>query len=138
MKITFACVENSCRSQIAEALAKNNYAREEVEFSSAGTQPAEKVDEGALTLLQKLGIEWSGTPKSFADIDKPDIVVTMGCEVRCPYIPGAKMISWEIPDPKGKTQKEYMRIKTLIENRLIDLINKLRYSKDHKVITIDS
>jgi arsenate reductase len=130
MKITFACVENSCRSQIAEALAKNRFARKGVEFSSAGTHPAEKVDDGALTLLHDLGIEWRGKPKSFADIDKPDIVVTLGCEVRCPFIPGARMISWDIPDPKGKSKKEYKKTKNLIENKLINLMkNEMR---DHK------
>ncbi len=119
MKVTFACVENSCRSQIAEALAIDMFSDSGIDFSSAGTHPAEKVDEGVLTLLKGLGIQWEGYPKSFADIDKPDIVVTMGCEVECPFIPGVKMILWEIPDPKGKSQKEYEKTKDLIKSKLI-------------------
>lgn len=69
MKITFACVENSCRSQIAEALAKKMFADCGIEFSSAGTHPAQKVDEGAVALLKKTGIQWKRFPVSFADID---------------------------------------------------------------------
>lgn len=130
MKITFACVENSCRSQIAEAIAKMKFGDKGIEFSSAGTHPAAKVDEGAFALLKKFGISRQGAPKSFADIDKPDIVVTMGCDVRCPYIPGVKTIAWEIPDPKGKSQEQYVKVKKLIEEKLADLIDTVRKNED--------
>lgn len=125
MKITFACVENSSRSQITEALAIKMFTASGIEFSSAGTHPAAQVDEKILTMLKKSGINWKGYPKSFADIDKPDIVVTMGCDVRCPYIPGVRTISWEIPDPKGKSQEQYGEVKKIIEKKLGNLINKL-------------
>jgi len=125
MKIAFACVENSCRSQLAEALAKKLYADSGIEFSSAGTHPAKKVDKGVLSMLKDMSIQWKEVPKTFADIDKPDVVVTMGCDVRCPYIPGVKTISWEIPDPKGKSQEQYGEVKKLIEEKLVDLINKV-------------
>jgi len=125
MKIAFACVENSCRSQIAEALAIKLFPDSDVEFSSAGTHPAKTVDEGVLAMLKHSGIQWNGSPKSFADIDKPDIVVTMGCDVRCPYIPGVQTISWDIPDPKGKSQDHYIKVKKLIKEKLIDLINQV-------------
>ncbi|MFO7890495.1 MAG: low molecular weight phosphatase family protein [bacterium] len=123
MKIVFACVENSCRSQIAEALAKKMFADSDFEFFSAGTHPAKKVDEGTISILKQTGIQWKGFPKTFADIDKPDVVVTMGCDVKCPYIPKAKMISWDIPDPKGKNQEEYEKTTLLIKRKLIDLID---------------
>jgi len=122
IRITFACVENSCRSQIAEALANEMFAGEDLEFSSAGSQPADEADPGAIAMLRDNGIDWKGVPKSFGDIPAPDVMVTMGCDVQCPFIPGARMIEWEIPDPKGKERAEYIRIKELIEGKLRKLV----------------
>lgn len=75
-----------------------------------------------MSALKELGIEWKGRPKSFRDIETPDVVVTMGCEVQCPYIPGARMIQWEIPDPKGGSEEEYLEAAGLVKRKLIRLI----------------
>ncbi|MBD3178407.1 MAG: hypothetical protein GF417_01800, partial [Candidatus Latescibacteria bacterium] len=123
IRITFACTENSCRSQIAEALAEENYSVLGHEFSSAGTDPAEEVDPGAISMLSELGIDWKGAPKTFAEIATPEVVVTMGCDVQCPFIPGARMIEWEIPDPKGKERDEYLKVRDLIAGKLARLID---------------
>ncbi|MGM0484024.1 MAG: low molecular weight phosphatase family protein [Candidatus Krumholzibacteriota bacterium] len=121
--MTFACIENSCRSQIAEALANRLFADRGLEFSSAGTGPADEVDPGAVEMLKGIGIDWKGTTKTFDDIPAPDVVVTMGCDVQCPYIPGARMFQWEIPDPRGKDLSEYLKVKDLIAEKLERLIN---------------
>jgi len=116
-------VENSCRSQIAEALANNLFSDRGLEFSSAGTAPADQVDPGAVKMLQSTGIDWKGTAKTFEEIPAPDVLVTMGCDVQCHYIPGARMFQWEIPDPRGKDLSEYLKVKDLIAEKLDRLIN---------------
>lgn len=125
MKIAFVCVENSCRSQIAEAFAKKMFSKPDIEFVSAGTHPAEKVDSGAINILKERQIEWTGKPKSFTEIGIPDILVTMGCDVVCPAIPGVKIIDWDIPDPKGKGTDVYLKVMDIIKNNLIQLMEDL-------------
>lgn len=124
-KIVFLCAENSCRSQIAEALALNLFKRDDLEFASMGTQPAMEVDKGALEILKEEGIFWDGKPKVLSYEQKPDIVVTMGCDVGCPVILGAQVIQWNIPDPKGKSIEEYRKVLNIIKEKLTELINKI-------------
>jgi len=121
-EIVFLCVENSCRSQIAEALAKKLLKNPNMEFVSAGTQPEERVDPKVLEVLKEESIIWQGKPKSISGIGKPDIVVTMGCGVVCPTIPGARIIEWDIPDPKGKEIEEYRRTLHIIKEKIIELL----------------
>ncbi len=125
MKIAFLCIGNSCRSQIAEALAKSIALDDKVEFYSAGTNPEKEVNKNAIKILSQYNIKWKGYPKTIDKIPKPDIVVTMGCGVDCPVIPGAKVIDWEIPDPIGKNISEYYKITKLIHSELIKLFKKL-------------
>ncbi len=125
MKIAFVCVENSCRSQIAEALAKKMFPQAGMEFVSAGTNPAESVDTGAIQFLKQDEINWNGKPKFFSEIGNPDILVTMGCDVECPYIPGARIIEWDILDPKGKKIAEYRQVAQKIKDKLLQLVDKL-------------
>lgn len=101
-KIVFLCVENACRGQIAEALAKKLCNRPNVEFVSAGTYPVNKIDQKALEVLREEGIIWRGKPKIVPDKESFDVVVTMGCEVECPTILGAKIIAWDIQTQRGK------------------------------------
>jgi len=125
MKIAFACVENSCRSQIAEALAINMFSDKSIEFVSAGTNPAQKVDNGAIKILKKYQIKWTGKPKSFKEIGKVDILVTMGCDVVCPIFPGVKLITWDISDPKGKGSDEYIKVLDIIKCNLMQLMDEV-------------
>jgi arsenate reductase len=125
MKIAFVCVENSCRSQMAEALAKKMFSKPDIKFVSAGTHPAEKVDSGAIKILKERQIEWTGKPKSLTEIGIPDIIVTMGCDVVCPAIPGVKIIDWDIPDPKGKGMDVYLKAVDIIKSNLIKLMGNL-------------
>ena len=121
MKIVFLCRENACRSQAAEALAKKRYSDKDISFYSAGTEPALFIDHVILVLLKEYGINWEGRPKDLSSIKKPDVVITMGCEITCPTVPGAKMIEWNIPDPRGKTVNEYRKVIKIISKKISEL-----------------
>lgn len=124
-KIVFLCIENSCRSQIAEAMAKKLCNKPNVEFISAGIHPANEVDRKALEVLRKENIIWNGKPKIISEIREVDIVVTMGCGVVCPTISGAKIIAWDIPDPKGKEIEEYSKTLNLIKEKIIEFLKEV-------------
>jgi len=138
MRILFACVGNSCRSQMAEAfchqmavsasLPVSRRLGRDVECSSAGSKPASRVQPDTIAAMSEVGIDVSGArPKSFKDL--PDLgydyVVTMGCEVDCPFVPGAKVVQWETPDPHGKGIEDYRRVRDLIRRRVRDLLDSL-------------
>jgi len=116
--IVFACVENSCRSQLAEALAKEFFSRPNIIFFSTGTHPAAVVDPGAVIALKTLGINWQGYPKEFSEIPVPDIIITMGCDVECPVVPTAKTIAWDLKDPKGQGTEAYAKTIAIIREKL--------------------
>ncbi len=121
MKIAFICTENKCRSQMAEALAEAMFP--EHTFSSAGTDPSEKVDEYALKVLEEEGIHWEGKPKSLNQINQPDILVSMGCDVACPIIPGVQVVEWNIADPKGKEIEVYRHTVVLLKEKIRQFIS---------------
>ncbi len=125
-KILFACVGNSCRSQIAEAFCRE--LGKNVECASAGSNPEAKVLPEAIAVMKEVGIDISGArPKGFKDLAdlKFDYLVTMGCEVVCPFQPGAKEIRWEIPDPKGKSIDEFRRVRDMIRHEVVKLLTGL-------------
>ena len=95
-KVAFICVHNSCRSQIAEALGKHLRA-DEFEFYSAGTQLKPQINRDAVRLMKRLyGIDMEKTqyPKLISDIPEPDITISMGCDVGCPFIGRAFDDDW--------------------------------------------
>lgn len=129
-KIAFICVGNACRSQMAEAFAKDMCRNSGYEFVSAGSAPLKEISPKTLEVLRTLGSEWTGKPKPIKDIlgNGPiGLVVTMGCEVVCPVIPGAKLIQWEIPDPHDGDidlyWKTFGKIRTNIMRLLKDVCN---------------
>ncbi len=124
MRIAFICRENSCRSQIAEALART--IMPDIKFMSAGTNPVNEVDSVAIKVLKEMGIDWNGHPKRISEIGKPDIIVTMGCGVECPNIPGIKVVEWNIPDPKGKDIRVYRQVVELIKEKILELKKSLK------------
>jgi arsenate reductase len=112
---------------MAEALAKKIVRDNDVEFMSAGSHPTKHIDPGVLKILKEEGIEWTGKPKSFRDIGRPDIVVTMGCDVECPFIPGARTISWDLKDPKGKSMEAYRFVRSGIDRLLSQLMEEIHH-----------
>ena len=103
-KVAFICVHNSCRSQIAEALGKH-LASDVFESYSAGTETKDCINSVAVRLVKQIygiDMELSQHPKLLADIPPVDVVVTMGCNVECPYLPCKHREDWGLDDPTGK------------------------------------
>ena len=119
-KIAFICVHNSCRSQIAEALGR--YLRgDEFDFYSAGTQTKPRINRDAVRLMKLLyGIDMEQTQysKTFDEIPLPDIAISMGCDVGCPYIGRAFDDNWGLEDPTGKDDDVFKRVIKQIEENI--------------------
>jgi arsenate reductase len=119
-KVAFICVHNSCRSQIAEALGKH-LASDAFESYSAGTELKDRINPDAVRIMKQLyGIDMEVTqhPKLLQDIPPVDIVVTMGCNVECPYLPCERREDWGLDDPTGKTDEEFIKVIQTIEAKI--------------------
>lgn len=126
-KVAFICVHNSCRSQIAEALG-NHLASDVFESYSAGTETKPKINQDAVRIMKQIyGIDMEQTQysKLISDIPKPDIAISMGCNVGCPFIGRPFDDNWELDDPTGKSDEEYLKIIKQIETKIIQLRTKL-------------
>ena len=122
-KIAFICVHNSCRSQIAEALGKH-LAGERFEFYSAGTETKPQINQDAVRLMKQLyGIDMEKTQhsKTIDEIPAPDVAISMGCDVRCPYIGRDFDDNWGLPDPTGKSDRVFMEVIEQIANKIRSL-----------------
>ncbi len=126
-KIAFICVHNSCRSQIAEALGKY-YASDIFESYSAGTETKPKINQDAVRLMKELyriDMEKDQYSKLISDIPHPDIAISMGCNVGCPFIGRAFDDNWELDDPTGKTDEEFVTVINKIEENILELRKQL-------------
>ena len=111
-KIAFICVHNSCRSQIAEALGKH-LAGDKFDFYSAGTETKPQINQDAVRLMKQLygiDMEQSQYSKTIDKIPTPDIAISMGCDVGCPYIGRAFDDNWGLEDPTGKSDEEFKKV----------------------------
>ena len=127
-KVAFICVHNSCRSQIAEALGKH-LASDVFESYSAGTEVKQQINQEAvrlMTQLYEIDMEQIQYPKLLADIPQVDIVVTMGCNVTCPFLPCKHREDWGLEDPSGKSDAEFKQTIQTIENRILDLMQRIQ------------
>lgn len=123
-KVAFICVHNSCRSQIAEALGKH-FASERFEFYSAGTQTKPQINQDAVRLIKKIyGIDMEQTQRSklISEIPDVDIVITMGCNVQCPFVPCKMREDWGLDDPTGKSDEEFIKVISIIEEKVKNLL----------------
>jgi len=119
-KIVFICVHNSCRSQIAEALGKH-LRGDEFDFYSAGTETKPQINQDAVRLMKELyGIDMELTQysKTIDKIPQPDIAISMGCDVGCPFIGRAFDDDWGLPDPTGKSDAEFVAVIKVIEKKI--------------------
>ena len=124
-KIAFICVHNSCRSQIAEALGKY-LASDVFESYSAGTETKSQINQDAVRIMKELyGIDMELTQysKRITDIPNPDVALSMGCNVGCPFIGRAFDDNWGLEDPTGKSDEEFKIIIKEIENKILHLKN---------------
>ena len=127
-KVAFICVHNSCRSQIAEALGKH-LASDVFESYSAGTEVKQQINQEAVRLMKQLyeiDMEQIQYPKLLADMPQVDIVVTMGCNVTCPFLPCKHREDWGLEDPSGKSDAEFKQTIQTIENRILDLMQRIQ------------
>jgi protein-tyrosine-phosphatase len=126
-KVAFICVHNSCRSQIAEALGKH-FASDVFESYSAGTELKDRINQDAVRLIkQKYNIDMEETQKNklLEDIPNTDVVITMGCNVKCPVLPCKLREDWGLEDPSGKSDEEFFEIINRIEYNILDLKERL-------------
>ena len=126
-KVAFICVHNSCRSQIAEALGKY-YASDVFESYSAGTETKPMINQDAVRIMKELygiDMEKSQRSKLLSDIPPVDVVITMGCNVHCPYLPCSLREDWGLVDPTGKSDEEFIKAIEEIETKILELKRKL-------------
>ncbi len=127
-KVAFICVHNSCRSQIAEALGKH-LASDVFESYSAGTETKPMINQDAVRIMKELygiDMEQSQYSKLISDIPNPDVAISMGCNVSCPFIGRAFDDNWGLDDPTGKTDEEFKIIIKKIEENILKLKNEYK------------
>ena len=126
-KILFVCIENSNRSQMAEAFAKM-LGGDAVESYSAGSKPSGVVNPKAIEYMKEVGYDLSTHPsKSLDAIPKIeyDAVITMGCGDACPFVVGRIREDWGLPDPKLMQPQDFRRVRDLIGEKVKNLLGRL-------------
>ncbi len=130
-KVAFICVHNSCRSQIAEALAKK-HGTDVLEVYSAGTEVKDKINQDAVRMMKKIhgiDMEESQYSKLLSDIPEVDYVVKMGCNVVCPVFDAkVRVEDWGLSDPTGKPDEEFIKTINTIETKVLKLIDDVKSS----------
>ena len=126
-KVAFVCVHNSCRSQMAEGWMEK-YGSDIFDVYSAGTENYPKVKPGAVEVMEEKGIDMSHhKPKLLSDIPpKLDLLITMGCNVECPYIPNKFREDWGLDDPSGGPLDDFRKTRDLIEKKVLELIDRVK------------
>lgn len=126
-KVLFVCVENSNRSQMAEALARI-HAGDVIDAASAGSRPSGQVNPRAIQFMREVGYDLSRhASKSLAAFDGQEVAVavTMGCGDACPLVRAQQREEWNIPDPKHLSDDEFRQVRDLIETKVKALLAKL-------------
>jgi multimeric flavodoxin WrbA/protein-tyrosine-phosphatase len=127
-KILFACRENACRSQMASAFAQF-LAGDKLEVLNGGSEPADKINPDMIKVMHEKGIDMGfRSPQNIEAAisnNNPEVIVTMGCGEECPYVPGAQMLDWDLPDPAGKPLEFMRQTRDEIEKRVKGLIKEL-------------
>lgn len=127
-KIGFICVHNSCRSQIAEALGKY-YGSEYFQSYSGGTEVKAQINQDAVRIIKEMyniDMEETQYSKLISDLPELDIVITMGCNVNCPYLPCSHREDWGLEDPSGKSDEEFKIVIRKIEEKIKKLIEDIK------------
>jgi len=126
-KVLFVCIENSNRSQMAEAFVK--LADDSIDVYSAGSTPSGKINVKAIAAMKELGYDLARHSSKSLDQVKQfapfDVVVTMGCGDACPWMPAKRFIDWDIPDPKEMDQTNFRLVRDMIKNNVSELLASL-------------
>jgi protein-tyrosine-phosphatase len=123
-RILFVCVENSNRSQMAEAFARL-HGGDKVEAHSAGSRPSGRVNPRAMQFMREVGYDLARHESKSLDQfngTEIDVAVTMGCGDACPHVPAARREEWKIPDPKDLSDEEFRKVRDLIERKVKELL----------------
>lgn len=123
-RVVFVCVENSCRSQMAEGFARKLGAGV-LDAHSAGSRPSGKVNETAVTLMLEAGVDISkNSSKGLGDLPPGtwDWVVTMGCGDACPHLSARRRVDWALPDPKHMALEDFRKVRDDIAKRVEALL----------------
>ncbi len=127
LKVIFACVHNAGRSQMAAAFFNQLANPTKARAVSAGTEPGERVHPEVLAVMQEVGIDLSHSKpqKLTEDLAKnAQLLITMGCEDKCPYVPGLRRDGWPLRDPKGLTVEDVRAVRDDVKERVEGLIGK--------------
>jgi len=126
--VLFACVHNAGRSQMAAAFFNALADPARARGISAGTAPGDRVHPEVVDVMREAGIDLSGVQprKLTASLARGvDVLVTMGCGEECPFVPGARVEDWPLPDPKGQPRETVRAIRDDIRARVADLVETL-------------
>jgi arsenate reductase (thioredoxin) len=126
-KVAFICVHNSCRSQMAEALGKL-FASDVFESYSAGTELRPHINQDAVRIIKDLynvNMDEKQKSKLLTDIPEVDVVVKMGCNVVCPFLPSSHEEDWGLEDPSGKSDEEFIKTAKTIEEKVKELAKRI-------------
>jgi arsenate reductase (thioredoxin) len=126
-RVIFVCVENSNRSQMAEAFA-HIHGGAQVEAVSAGSRPSGKVNPKAVEAMRQVGYDLTThTSKRLDEFNGQefDAAVTMGCGDECPLVRARRRLDWQIPDPKELPPEKFNDVRNLIEEKVLDLLRNL-------------
>ena len=127
IKVLFVCVENACRSQMAQGFAET-LGKGKLKVYSAGSRPSSHINPLAIEVLKEKGIDLFGRrPKGLKDLPpvEMDYLITMGCEETCPAVPTKKVIEWAIPDPIGKSIVVFRNVRDTIEEKVKTLLEEI-------------
>ncbi len=127
-KILFACIGNSCRSQMASAFAQY-FAGDKIEALSGGSRPELEINPVMVEAMGEKGIDMAfrktqSLESAISDV-KPDMIITMGCGEECPYVPGANVKDWDLPDPAGKSIDFMRTVRDEIEKRVKEFVESI-------------
>ena len=123
-RVLFVCVENSNRSQMAEAFARIHGAGR-VEAASAGSKPSGRVNPKAVEAMQELGYDLTThVSKGLEEFNgrHVDVAVTMGCGDECPLVRAGQRVDWQIPDPRDMNPEQFRGVRDLIERKVVELL----------------
>ena len=123
-EVLFVCVHNAGRSQMAAGLTRLR-SQGRIRVRSAGSAPAEEINQNAVAVLEELGVDITDEfPKPLTDdgVRAADVVITMGCGDACPIYPGKRYEDWELDDPAGQDLETVRRIRAEIDERVQALV----------------
>ena len=126
-KVLFACIENSCRSQMAEGFAHIHGSNTLMPFS-AGSKASGEVNNKSVIAMKAIGYDLTEHKSKgldeFSDI-KFDYLITLGCNDKCPNIETKLRKEWDIPDPKNMNLEDFFKVRDLIEKKVLSLIDEI-------------